>query len=77
MRRLIAGLTALFVVLGGNPVTPVAQADAQTSCCWLYCESFRDLCSWTASDDRDYCDAWYEGCIDGCQYPSSSESGAF
>jgi len=81
MKRLITVLAAVVVTLGGNGGTPVAEASAATvttaSCCWLYCESYRDLCFWTMRDDREYCDAWYQGCIDGCQYGKSPESGAF
>lgn len=82
MKRLIAVLAALAITLGGRGGPSSAEAAeaataAATSCCWLYCETYRDLCFWTMRDDREYCDAWYAGCIDGCQYGRSPESGAF
>jgi hypothetical protein len=81
MKRLIAVLAAFAITLGGrggpSPAEAAEAAAATTSCCWLYCETYRDLCFWTMRDDREYCDAWYAGCIDGCQYGRSPESGAF
>jgi hypothetical protein len=81
MKRLIAVLAAFAIALGARGGPPLAEAaeaaTSATSCCWLYCETYRDLCFWTMRDDREYCDAWYQGCIDGCQYGRSPESGAF
>lgn len=80
MKRLIAALAALGLLFAGDAAPPpaeAAEAATATSCCWLYCEMYRDLCFWTMRDDREYCDAWYVGCIDGCQYGKSPESGAF
>lgn len=82
MKRLMSVLAALVVVLGADGtrrrvVAAESAAAATTSCCWLYCEMYRDTCFWTMRDDREYCDAWYQGCIDGCQYGKSPESGAF
>ena len=77
MKRLIAALAALAMLSGeGLAPTPAVAAE---NCCWLYCETYRDACFWTLRDDREYCEAWYEGCIDGCQYPGgpTSEGGGF
>lgn len=75
MKRLIAVLTA-FVMLAGGGATPSGVAEAaEASCCWLYCEGVRDTCWFIFKEDRDMCDAYYQGCIDGCQYPGASASG--
>lgn len=75
MKRLVTALAALAVLLGspGDGV-PTAEA-AEANCCWLYCETYRDTCFWTMRDDREYCEAFYQGCIDGCQYPGGPTQG--
>jgi hypothetical protein len=77
MKRLIAALTALAMLAGGGatPSGMAEAAEAAESCCWIYCESIRDGCWFTFREDREYCDAWYQGCIDGCQYPGGPTSG--
>lgn len=72
MKRLIAALAALAMLSGGG-AEPAAAAKAD--CCWMYCEAYRDTCFWTFREDRDYCDAWYQGCMDGCQYPGGPTQG--
>lgn len=73
MKRLIAALATLVVLAGGRAEpTPAAEAD----CCWLYCETYRDLCKFTNREEPELCDAFYEGCIDGCKYPGGPTSGA-
>ncbi len=75
MKRLLAVLTALAMLAGGG-ATPSGVAEAaEASCCWLYCETIRDTCWLTMRDDRELCEAYYEGCIDGCQYPGGPTSG--
>lgn len=75
MKRLIAAFAALAMLSGGGaPAVGVATAEA-AQCCWLYCEAYRDTCVFTFREDREYCNAWYEGCIDGCQYPGGPTSG--
>lgn len=72
MKRLVAALAALAMLAGGG-ATPAGVAEAaEASCCWLYCEAYRDFCFWTLREDREYCDAWFQGCIDGCQYPGTA-----
>ena len=43
-----------------------AESDKATRC-WLYCESYRMMCEQALPDDREYCGAFYEGCIYGCK----------
>jgi hypothetical protein len=75
MKRLVAVLTAMAMLAGGG-ATPSGIAEAaEAQCCWLYCEAVRDTCWFTSRDDRDLCDAFYQGCIDGCQYPGGPTSG--
>lgn len=75
MKRLLAVLTALAMLAGGG-ATPSGMAEAAVaSCCWLYCDAVRDTCWIVFRDDRDLCEAHYEGCLDGCQYPGGPTSG--
>lgn len=71
MKRLTVLAASLFILAAGAPTgtARAAQADG-ASCCWLYCESYRMICEQTLREDREYCEAFYEGCIDGCQYPN-------
>lgn len=71
MKRFVIALAALVIVAGAPVPAPVAAAEA--SCCWLYCESYRDLCVHLSRLDGEYCDAWYQGCIDGCQYSKTPQ----
>lgn len=74
MKRLIIALAAL-AMLGGDGASPDATADAaEAECCWAYCEAYRDVCKILFRADREYCDAWYQGCLDGCKYPGGSTS---
>lgn len=77
MRRLTAALAAL-AMLAGSGATPagIAEAAKAGAGCWLFCESYRDVCWFTFTEEREYCSAWYEGCMDGCQYPGGSTSGS-
>ena len=68
MKRLTVLVASLFLLAGGAPTRTVLAA--QASCCWLYCESYRTICQISFGEDEEYCDAFYEGCIDGCQYPN-------
>lgn len=75
MKRLLAVLTAVAMLAGGG-ATPSGMAEAaESSYCWLYCEAVRDVCWVTFRDDRDICDAYFQGCVDGCQYPGGPTSG--
>ncbi|MFW6088764.1 MAG: hypothetical protein ACODAB_03355 [Gemmatimonadota bacterium] len=76
MHRLIAVLAAL-AMLAGSGAAPSGMADAAKAeaGCWLFCESYRDVCWFTFTDEREYCDAWYQGCRDGCEYPGGPTSG--
>lgn len=74
MKRLIAVLAAL-AMLAGSGAAPSGTAEAAESCCWIYCEAYRDSCWFLFPNDREYCEAWFEGCMDGCQYPGSSGGG--
>lgn len=75
MKRLFGALAALSLLIGGSPAPPAAEAAEAAACCWLYCESYRDFCYFTLREDRDLCDAYYQGCIDGCNYPGGPTSG--
>lgn len=78
MKRLITMVTALAVLLAGGPGLEVEDAAAaraaEAECCWLYCEAYRGICQYTFDEDNEFCDAWYRGCIDGCQYPGGPTS---
>ena len=69
MKKLTMSFGCLVVLLGAVP-TDLARASAaeEESCCWLYCESYRMICEGSFGEDEEYCQAFYEGCIDGCQY---------
>lgn len=69
MKRLMTLVAALVVLLGGGPDLSVSKAEARTQCCWLYCEAYRDVCKLTFDEDAGHCNAFYDGCIDGCRYP--------
>ena len=77
MKRLIAVIAALAILTGGGaaPSGIAEAAEASESCCWIYCEAYRDTCWFTFREDREYCDAWYQGCMDGCKYPGGPTSG--
>lgn len=69
MKKLMTLMAGLFL-LSGAASTDFARAAiaAEESCCWLYCESYRMICEGSFGEDEEYCQAFYEGCIDGCQY---------
>lgn len=69
MKKLMISFGCLVVLFGAMP-TDLARAAAaeEASCCWLYCESYRMICEGSFGEDGEYCQAFYEGCIDGCQY---------
>lgn len=66
IRRFVTGGFAVAVLLGSG--TPPRAVAAEAECCWLYCETYRDMCQFLSDLDPQYCDAWYQGCIDGCQF---------
>ncbi len=71
MKRLTVLAASLLALAGGAPTgTALAAVAKHSSCCWLYCEAYRTICQASFGEDENYCDAFYEGCIDGCQYPS-------
>jgi hypothetical protein len=78
MKRLSTMVAALGVLLGGGPDLQVAEAEAAKAagadCCWLYCESYRGICQYAFNEDNEYCDAFYQGCVDGCRYPDGPTS---
>lgn len=69
MKKLMMSFGCLMLLFGAVP-TDLARAAAteDESCCWLYCESYRMICEGSFGEDEEYCQAFYEGCIDGCQY---------
>jgi len=68
MKRLHVLVASLFVLAAGAPVGTAGAAEAdRASRCWLYCESYRMMCEQALPDDREYCEAFYEGCMDGCK----------
>ena len=69
MKKLMM-LTAGLLLTSGGLLTDLARAAVaeDESCCWLYCESYRMICEGSFGEDEEYCQAFYEGCIDGCQY---------
>jgi len=68
MKRLITLTVGMLVLLGAIPTDLARAAATEESCCWLYCESYRMICEGSFGEDEEYCQAFYEGCIDGCQY---------
>ncbi|TFG63294.1 MAG: hypothetical protein E4H28_06595 [Gemmatimonadales bacterium] len=69
MKRLTVLAASLLVLAAGVPAGTARAAKAESnSCCWLYCESYRMICERSFGEDGEYCKAFYEGCIDGCQY---------
>ena len=69
MKKLMMLVASLFLVSGAVQADAVRAAAAEDeSCCWLYCESYRMICEGSFGEDEEYCQAFYEGCIDGCQY---------
>lgn len=78
MRKLVITAAACVVAAAsGGPERALAAEAAEAAdaeCCWLYCETYRDLCEYAFEEDADHCDAFYEGCIDGCRYPDGPTS---
>ena len=73
MKRLMVLAASMFVLAGGAPTGTAQAAVAEhASCCWLYCESYRTMCQASFGEDERYCEAFYQGCIDGCQYPNGN-----
>lgn len=71
MKRRTVLAISLLMVAAGEPTAAVHAAQVEgDSCCWLFCESYRMICEGTFGEDEEYCEAFYEGCIDGCQYPA-------
>ncbi|MFQ5529457.1 MAG: hypothetical protein ACE5FP_03835 [Gemmatimonadota bacterium] len=69
MKRRMALAASLLALAGSTPTATAEAAEAgEASCCWLYCESYRMICEGSFGEDEEYCEAFYEGCIDGCQY---------
>jgi hypothetical protein len=69
MRQHVALAVSLLILAGSAPGGTVQAAETEdASCCWLYCESYRMICEGSFGEDEEYCEAFYEGCIDGCQY---------
>lgn len=69
MKRLTVLVASLLALAAGAPSETARAAEAASeSCCWLYCESYRMVCERSFGEDGEYCQAFYEGCIDGCQY---------
>jgi len=76
MRRLIAALAALAMLAVSGPApSGIAEAAEAQAGCWLFCESYREVCWFAFPEEREYCDAWYQGCRDGCEYPGISGGG--
>ena len=78
MKRLMIIAAATSVLAASDNLKAAVAAEvAETTdaeCCWLYCEAYRDLCEYAFEEDKDHCDAFYEGCIDGCRYPNGPTS---
>jgi hypothetical protein len=69
MKRLTILVASLFVLAPGGPTGTVQAKEADDSYrCWLFCESYRMMCEQALTNNPEYCEAFYEGCIDGCQY---------